>query len=788
MKKYGLDFDTPAADWLEAIPLGNGHIGVMMYGSAVCETLSLNDDTLWSGYKRDYIKKDFAENLQKVRALMLEGEKEAAQDLLESKMLGPFSQVYLPLGDIRILYDSEAVDGSGSEDGSVNAGTASNYRRHLDFASGAAHVNCEKSGSPFSISCFCSSPADVMVYRVKSPRKFSFSIEMDSQLRHDTYSSNNYIRMLGAAPSNIIIDDVYNFYTEKNIVSYEQIEKSIKFAAEVRVVTNGVISQEQGSLRVADCTYAELYYTSTTSFSKIDLQEYCRETLAAALENGYEVLEEAHHKDFADLYKRVQIDLGGVRQTTEEIYNGSKLGSVDGYAVSTLFQYGRYLLISSSRKGTQPANLQGIWNKDLIPPWWSNYTLNINLQMNYWLAERTNLSECTAPLFDFIKRLSENGKETARENYGMNGFVAHHQTDIWVQTTPVGYYNKRERDSASWAMWNMSGAWLCLHLYEHYQFTGDEHFLSDFAGPIFAGCADFLLDYLVERDGKFVTLPSTSPENLYYGPNGKRLAICISSAMDIGILKEFFTAYVDICSHLNRPEEVERSARILNNLPEYTIADDRIQEWDGNYTAVESGHRHFSMLFGVYPYSHQLDNYRIPAENALHYRLENCSGSTGWSSAWAIALLARLGRREDAYMYVRHLMQNHLHANLFGAHPPSYFQIDANLGFTAAVSEMLLQDYDGIIRPIPALPEDLPNGSVKGLKTRGGHIIDLAWVNGKIIEMNLTAGFGVLAKIALENAAVYCDGKKVKVKKQEYGIEFPLSQEKLYQIVPEQEL
>src|ERR1035437_5372101 len=246
MKKYGLDFDTPAADWLEAIPLGNGHIGVMMYGSAVCETLSLNDDTLWSGYKREYVKKDFAENLQKVRALMFEGKKEEAQDLLESKMFGPFSQVYLPLGDIRILYDSEAVDGAGAEISSGDAGTVSNYRRNLDFASGVAQVNCEKSGSPFSISCFCSNPADVMVYRVKSPRKFSFSIEMDSQLRHDTYCSDNFIGMLGAAPSNVIIDDVCNFYTENNIISYEEIEKSLKFAAEVRVVTNGVISKGQG--------------------------------------------------------------------------------------------------------------------------------------------------------------------------------------------------------------------------------------------------------------------------------------------------------------------------------------------------------------------------------------------------------------------------------------------------------------------------------------------------------------------------------------------------------------
>ncbi|MFH0896320.1 MAG: glycoside hydrolase family 95 protein, partial [Bacteroidota bacterium] len=616
MKKYGLDFATPAANWLEAIPLGNGHIGVMMYGNAVCETLSLNDDTLWSGYKQDYIKKDFAENLQKVRSLMLEGKREDAQDLLESRMLGPFSQAYLPLGDIRISYDIEAVDGTGSEDDSGDTGIVNNYRRHLDFESGIAQVSCEKSGSPFNISCFCSNPADVMVYRVKSPRKFSFSIEMDSQLKHDTYNSDNFLCMHGVAPSNIIIDDVYKFYTENNIISYKEIEKSIKFAAEVRVVTNGAISQSYGSLRVTECTYAELYYTSTTSFSKATLQEYCRETLATALKNGYEGLEEDHYKDFSDLYGRIQIDLGGVQQTTMEIYSDAKLGSVDGYAISTLFQYGRYLLISSSRKGTQAANLQGIWNKDLIPPWWCNYTLNINLQMNYWLAERTNLAECTEPLFDFIQRLSEDGKKTARENYGMNGFVAHHQTDIWAQTTPVGYYNKREKDSASWAMWNMSGAWLCLHLYEHYQFTGDEHFLSEFAGPIFDGCADFLFDYLVKLDGKFVAFPSTSPENLYYGPHGERLAICISSAMDIGILKEFFTAYVDICKHLNRPGEAVKAVKILKNLPDYTIADDRIQEWDGNYTAVESGHRHFSMLFGVYPYANQLDHYRIPAENA----------------------------------------------------------------------------------------------------------------------------------------------------------------------------
>jgi len=712
---YGLQFNMPASEWLEAFPLGNGHIGVMLHGGTERELLCLNDDTLWSGCERHYAKPDFRDNLEKARELISDNRKRDAQNLIEHKMLGPFSQAYLPLGDILIDFS--------------NAGPADpGYKRELSFADGIARIDC----AGVHRECFCNYPSDVMVYRIENNKPDSFAIGMKSQLKSEINAHGNDIEMGLIAPGNIIVDDVSTFHPENNIISYEEADKSLKAGCLLRVETDGQVTAGKDRLFISDATQTVLFYTSATTFENKDPAAYCARTIKVAVEKGFQSLRAEHLEDFSSLYRGVEIDLGGKDQSTEEIWENCKQGIIDGFAVSTLFQYGRYLLLSSSRAGTQAANLQGIWNKDLIPPWWSNYTLNINLQMNYWLAHRTNLAACVLPLHTCIRRLVDQGKITAETWYGMRGSVSHHQSDIWGLSSPVGFEDHAIEGSAAFAMWNMSGPWLCLHLYEHYLYSRDRDFLNESVMYAFTECFLFIKDYLVEVEGVLNTIPSTSPENSYYGAEQERLAICVTSAMDIGILTEFLNAFLALCEITADPDLKAEAEQIVSKLQSYKTDQGFLLEWDGVDEEADPGHRHFSPLFGVYPGSHLLPEYKEQAKNVLLRRMGHGSGSTGWSAAWGILLFARLEETDYAWDSVRRLMSRHLHKNLFGAHPPGFFQIDANFGFTAAIAEMLLQDYDGVLCPLPALPANLRNGDVRGLRTRDGHTIDIIWREGQV--------------------------------------------------------
>ncbi len=720
-------YKKPAGNWLQALPAGNGHIGCMIHNDPNCDRICLNDDTLWSGYARDYCKKDFAENIKKIRELMMENRRAEAEEMVEACLTNRFTQAYLPLGDIIIR----------SKPGKIE-----NYRRELDLSQGIIHSRYMKNGNSIRTETFVSYPDDVLVHTIESQTPVDYEMSFEGQIMHEVYYDQNGFTVTGNAPSDVIITDV-SFYSGGNTVSYEDIQKSVKFAARTQITCDGNIVACTDKLNVIHATKLSLLYACATRFKRgEEYAEYCKETAQRASVKEIDILRKAHIIDHSTLFGQMDIDLGGDDASCEARYTRMRKGEINNSDISLLFQYGRYLLIAASRKGTQPANLQGIWNKDLIPPWWSGYTLNINLQMNYWLADRTNLSNCFDPLTDYVKRLCEAGKRTAREDYDTEGSVAHHQSDIWAHSTPVGSDKERIPQSARWMMWNMPLPWLCVQLFGHYLYTLDKDFLKEELLPVMKNAADFMMGTFSQIDGRLYNIPSTSPENMYVDRTGNELAICDISAMDIGITREFFAAYISACRRVGDDTEADRCAAFADKIADYSISmQDELLEWDGEYEETDSGHRHFSMLFGVYPGSHLLNSkYRDAARKSLYKRLQNGSGQTGWSAVWAIALLARFGEGEAAYGIIKKLMGENIHENLFGAHPPDFFQIDANYGFTAAICELILQEYGGVIRLLPALPRAMEKGSIRGLKIHSGHVISFRWRASKVIALEICAG------------------------------------------------
>jgi alpha-L-fucosidase 2 len=727
MKNTILWFKKPAEKWIQSLPAGNGHIGCMIYNDPFCDKLCLNDDTLWSGYERDYCKKDFKENILKVRDLMVKGKRAQAEEIVEAELTNRFTQAYLPLGYIIIK----------SEEGKVLK-----YRRELNMSKGIIFSRYIKNGIGVKTETFVSYSDDVLIHTIESKEPAVFEISFKSKIRHHALFDKNGFLVTGHAPSDITVTDVSDFYSEGNTISYDEVEKSIKFAARAEIISDGNIIAFPDRLSVTDAMKITLVYSSATSFNKgKEYKQYCIETVLYASGKGIYAIRNAHINDHASLFERMNIDLGGDDVSCDERYARMRRGEINNSDISMLFQFGRYLLIGASRKGTQAANLQGIWNKDLIPPWWSGYTLNINLQMNYWLADRANLSCCFDPLVGFVKRLCKAGKRTASEDYGTEGAVAHHQSDIWAHSTPVGNDKQRIPASARWAMWNMSLPWLCIQLFDHYLYTRDEDFLKSELLPVMKDAADFMMCNFSEIDGKLYNIPTTSPENMYFDETGNELAICNISAMDIGITREFFAAYVFACKRVGDYDEADRCAGFADLIADYSVSKyGGLNEWDKEFEETEKGHRHFSMLFGAYPASHLLNSpFNDAAKKSLCRRLQSGSGQTGWSAIWAVALLARFGEGEAAYEIIKKLMSENIHENMFGAHPPDIFQIDANYGFTAAICELILQEYNGVVKLLPALPKAIENGSILGLKLYSGHTISLKWKASKVIYMEMCA-------------------------------------------------
>ena len=705
-------FDHPADKWEEALPIGNGRLGAMIFGGMERERIALNQDSIWYGGPIDRVNPDAKEYLPQVRSLLLQGKIPEAEELLRLAFSGtPQSErPYQPLGNLEILYQKSKTENSDCGE--------SIYRRELELDNGIVTELCRGTGQSVRKEYFASFPHGVIAVHIQA---IEGCISMKARLERKRFYDH---------AGKLDEDTIYM----KGSLG----EGGVSWMAALRAENIGGKRSIIGEhLMIQDAEEIVLYIGCETSFYEKDIRQALCAKLDKACGDGYEEVKRKHLADYQELFGRVSLQLG--RETDERpIEKQFKEGMENGFSPSfaaLYFQYGRYLLISSSRPGSLPTTLQGIWNENMEPAWDSKYTININTEMNYWPAEMCALPECHLPLFDHLFRMWKNGKYVAQKMYGCRGFVAHHNTDIWGDCAPQDIYVPA-------TYWVMGVAWLCTHIWRHYLYTQDESFLEKLY-PILEDAVLFFHDFLIEVDGKLMTCPSVSPENTYILPNGVKGCIGAGSTMDNEILRDLMEDYLKASTVLGmETEQVKKTRQLLGKIPELQIGRyGQIMEWREDYQELEPGHRHISQLYALHP-SHQITLDKTPqlaeaARKTLERRLAHGGGHTGWSCAWIINFYARLGDGECALDNLNRLWKKSTFCNMMDNHPLGagyVFQIDGNLGATAAIAEMLVQSDEECVRLLPALPKQWKEGHVKGLTVVGGATLDLSWKAGKIVE------------------------------------------------------